>query len=187
MTPKQAADAVKRKLAELEKFRRTDVPEIVGTEAVRHYRKSFDNEGATDETLKKWPDVKRRDPNSPWYGFSLGSNSPRPLKPGAHVKAKKKTGTAKTNFSPTRAADKVLTGETNDLRNAIKYTVKPDRVTVSNSLPYARVHNFGEKAMIFGRKAFTMKARPFIYPSAVLKKIIYDKIAAEMKKRGLTK
>ena len=184
MTPQQAADAVKKKLAEIEKFRRADVLEIVRIEAVRHYRRSFDNEGATDETLKKWPDVKRRDPKSHWYGFEKDATSPRP----GDKKTKKGEPKKNTNFSPNATERSILKGKgMGALKEAISYIIKPDRVTIRNDRPYARVHNFGEKAMIFGRKAFIMPARPFIYPSAVLKKNICDKIAAEMKKRGITK
>ena len=78
MTPQQAAAEIKRRLAEIERFRTEDLPEIIGVEAVRHYNESFVKEGATDRSFQKWPDVKRRDPQSPWYGFSLGANTPKP-------------------------------------------------------------------------------------------------------------
>lgn len=175
MTPQQAAMEVKRKLAELERFRREDVPEIIGTEAVSHFNESFVNEGKTDESLQKWPDVKRRDPESSWYGFSYGGKTPRP---GANKKSKAKS----TNFSSSRTQDKILNGETNELKNATDYIVKPDRVTVRNDKPYARVHNFGEMASVFGKKPFKMPARPFIYLSAVLNDKIRDKIKREITK-----
>lgn len=178
MTPQQATAAVKRKLAELERFRREDVPDIIGTEAVRHYNQSFVNEGATDKSLKKWPDVKRRDPTSEWYGFSLGSNSQKPN--AVDKKDKKKSGSS--NFSPTRAKDKILSGETMELKNAIKYVVKADRVTISNDKPYAAVHQFGLPAKVFGKKTFTMKARPFIYRSEQLEAKIYKEIAKGIQK-----
>lgn len=178
MTPEEAVAAMKAKLAALEKFRKEDVPDIIGTEAVKHYNQSFVDEGATDKTLKKWENVKRRDPGSEWYGFSLGANSQNPNKKAKATpdeKSKKKPG--KTNFSPTRAKDKILSGETMELKNATRYVKKTDRVTVLNDKPYAAVQNNGGKAMIFGKKAFTMKARPFIYRSEQLEKKIYDKIA----------
>lgn len=179
---------MKRKLAELERFRREDLPDIVGTEAVRHYNQSFVNEGATDKALKKWDNVKRRDSGSEWYGFSLGANSARPQRVDENGKRIKKESKAKaTNFSPTRAQDKILTGDSNDLKNATEYVKKPDRVTIRNDKPYASVHNFGGKSVVFGKKAFTQKARPFIYHSAVLNKSIYDKVAREMKRQGLIK
>lgn len=174
MTPKQAQEAIRRKLAELERFRQEDMPHIIGTEAVRHYNESFVNEGATDESLVKWKDVKRRNPDSPWYGFSAGAKSPRP---GANPESKAKA----TNFSPTRTTDKILTGESNELKNATDYIVAPGKVTVINDKPYARVHNFGEGAVIFGKKPFKMPARPFIYVSAQLNQRILGKIKKEVK------
>lgn len=183
MTPQEATQAVKRKLQELERFRQQDVPDIIGTEAVRHFNQSFVNEGFTDKSLKKWPDIKRRDPSSAWYGFSLGSNGQNPnkktkAKPGE--KDKRKPGN--TNFSPTRAKDKILNGETMELKNSIKYVVKSDRVTVLSNKPYASVHQFGEPAKIFGRKSFTMKARPFIGKSEVMMNKIYTKIEKGIQK-----
>ena len=181
MTPQEAAQAVKRKLQELERFRREDVPEIIGTEAVRHFNQSFVNEGFTDKSLKKWPDVKRRDPSSSWYGFSLGANSQNPNKKAKtkpDEKSKRKPGN--TNFSPTRAKDKILNGETMELKNSITYVVKSDRVTVLSNKPYASVHQFGEPAKIFGRKTFTMKARPFIGKSEIMMNKIYTKIEKEI-------
>ena len=37
-----------------------DIADIVGTEAVNHYQEGFDNEGFTDQSLERWPEVKRR-------------------------------------------------------------------------------------------------------------------------------
>ncbi len=36
------------------------LPHLVGEEAVKHFRDSFQNEGFTDEVLVKWQDVQRR-------------------------------------------------------------------------------------------------------------------------------
>jgi phage gpG-like protein len=178
MTADEAASAVRKKLAELEKFRREDVPDIIGTEAVKHYNQSFVNEGVTDKTLKKWDNVERRKSTSEWYGFSLGSNSQNPTKKTkSKPNEKSKKAPGKTNFSPTRAKDKILTGETSELKNATRYVKKPDRVTVLNDKPYAAVQNNGGQAKIFGKKTFTMKARPFIYRSEQLEAKIYAKIA----------
>jgi phage gpG-like protein len=176
MTPKEAQQKLRKRLADIERVRTNDVPRIIMEEALNHYEKSFQVEGKIDDTVQPWPDVKRRDPNSPWYGFSLGATSPRP---GSKSKGKK------TNFSPTRAQDKILTGETNELKNSITGTVKPDRVTISSDKPYSRVHNFGGKAYVFGKKEFQMKPRPFIYPSAMLVRAIKEKIIQTLKQKNL--
>lgn len=60
-----------QKIEELKQFAASDdIKDIVGKEAVDHFKESFQNEGFTDETLNPWKDVKRRDPASPWYGHS---------------------------------------------------------------------------------------------------------------------
>ena len=38
----------------LKQFIESDMPRIVGTEAVNHFKESFDNEGFTDKRKKKW-------------------------------------------------------------------------------------------------------------------------------------
>lgn len=45
-----------------------DVKDILGVEAVNHFKESFTNEGFTDSSLEKWQDVKRRNANSSWHG-----------------------------------------------------------------------------------------------------------------------
>jgi phage gpG-like protein len=180
MTPQEAAKKAKEIIAFREKFWKEKFPRIIGDEAIKHFNESFVNEGFTDKTLKKWQNVERRKPESQWYGFSLGANSQNPNKKAKKAPeegSKRKVG--KTNFSPTRAKDKVLTGDSNDLKNSIKYEIKPDRVTVLSDKPYASVHQFGEPAMIFGKKSFTMKPRPFIGHSEIL----MNKILAKAEKQ----
>lgn len=164
MTPQEALNKIKQIEEARKRVWKEDLPEIIATAAVNFFHESFQNEGSTDKSLKKWADVKRRDPNSEWYGFSP---------------------TNKNRFSPTRAQDKILIGD-GHLKDSITYKIKPDRVTISSDLPYAAVHNFGGQAKVFGKKAFTMKARPFIYHSEVLNKRIWDKfekvVTEEIKK-----
>ncbi len=161
MTPEQLEQIIKKKLEQIKQVKKEVVPHIIGKEAVQHYEQSFANEGFTDKTLKKWKDVKRRDPKSPWYGFQLGN---------------------KNNFSPTRASDKILTGSSKELQNSIRYVVKTDRVTVSTDKPYAAVHQFGLNSKIFGKKTFKQTPRPFIGKSEVLEKKITQKIEDKLNK-----
>lgn len=137
--------------------------DILGVEAVNHFKSSFDNEGFEDKNVKKWDNVKRRDPLSVWYGHS----------------SKKK------GFSSVTARNKILKGETNELREANTYRRTPKGVVVLNSKKYARVHQFGGKAYIYGKKQFTMKARPFMGQSEVLNKNIRAKLVRELKKQLL--
>ncbi|OJV19341.1 MAG: virion morphogenesis protein [Bacteroidetes bacterium 41-46] len=136
------------------------IKDILGVEAVNHFKASFENEGFTDEEVKKWPDVKRRNPDSKWYGHSG------------------QTG----KFSQTRTLAKILSGESGELKNSISYVKIETGVRVTDATPYAGVHQFGEMAKVYGKKVFQMPARPFMGKSAVLKKKIEDKITAEIKK-----
>lgn len=139
-----------------------DIRHIMGTEAVNHFKDSFKNEGFTDKDVDLWTDVKRRDEESPWYGHSG------------------QTG----KFSPTRTTAKVLTGETkgNSLRENISYVTTSQGARVTNSTPYAAVHQFGQMAKIYGKKVFQMIARPFMGKSVKLVENIKEKIYKEIKR-----
>lgn len=176
-------EELNQKLREFNAFQKdyieNSVPEIIGTEAVKHYKQSFVNEGFTDEALEKWPDVKRRDPSSEWYAFSYKANSP---KPGVKPKNGEQRRGA-TNFSPSRANDRVLTGETLELQNSISYLVKPGKVTIRSDKPYSKVQNEGGLAKVFGRTSFQMKARKFIGNSRQLREKMNDKFNRDIKKK----
>lgn len=166
-----------QKMQEVKQFvESNDIKDIAGVEAVNHYQGSFDNEGFTDETLEPWEDVARRDPKSPWYGHS-GFSSGK-----AKEKIKKGDTELVGNFSPARANAKILRGETSELRNSINYKYTDRGVRVTSPTPYGRVHQFGLQARIYGKKLFTMIARPFMGKSKVLKANIEDKIKREIKK-----
>ncbi len=98
-----------------------DIKDILGVEAANHFKESFEKEEFTDKALQKWPDVKRRNPNSPRDGHSGPTGK----------------------FSEARTVAMILTGETGELKSAIKYRYAPNGVTESNEKPYAAVHQFG--------------------------------------------
>lgn len=157
MTLEEFARAFPEKMKELQDFVGGDkIRRIMGIEGVEHFKESFQNEGFTDETFVKWKDVERRDSKSPWYGHSG------------------QTG----KFSDARAAAKILTGETGELRNSLSYKLIDLGVRITSPTPYAGVHQFGLPAKIYGKKYFIMPARPFMGRSVVLK----NKIEAEIQK-----
>lgn len=131
-----------------------EIRDMFGIEAVNHFKQSFLDEGFTDETLEKWPDVVRRDPASPWYGHSG------------------QTG----KFSKARTTAKILSGETRELANAISYVRTQDGARITNDKPYAAVHQFGLPAKIYGKKSFVMKPRPFFGKSVILVNKIQENI-----------
>lgn len=55
---------------DIQQYLEGDAKHIVGQTAVDHFRKSFDDQGYTDELLNPWQEVERRKPESPWYGHS---------------------------------------------------------------------------------------------------------------------
>lgn len=153
------AKAFPDKLRELERFAQgNDIKDILGVEAVNHFKESFDNEGFTDEVINPWKEVERRKPESSWYGHSG------------------QTG----KFSQERTAAQILTGETGELRNAIEYKYLPNGVRVANEKPYAAVHQYGLPAKIYGKKPFKMPARPFIGRSKALIRKINDRIKQQL-------
>lgn len=132
----------------------------MGNEAIHHFENSFVKEGFIDSEVEKWEDVKRRDPDSQWYGHS-GQTGKK---------------------SAARTAARILTGETNLLQTSFSFKPTPHGVLIQNSAPYAAVHQFGLKAKVYGKKEFQMIARPFMGKSMILKENIENKIVAELKK-----
>lgn len=154
------SEKFKDKIKELSDFvNGDDIKKIAGEEAVAHFKESFVNEGFTDTGVQRWPDVKRRDSESEWYGHSG------------------QTG----KYSATRTTAKILNGESGDLKGAINYVITAKGVRVFNEKPYARVHNFGGTAKVYGKKAFQMLARPFIGRSAVMVSKIKDEVNSRIK------
>lgn len=134
------------------------VRDIIGTTAVHHFQGSFEDEGFTDTKLNPWKEVKRRDPDSPWYGHSG------------------QTG----KFSEARTTAKILSGETGHLRAAFKYIPTAKGVRVQNTAPYAAVHQYGLPAKVYGKHPFTMPKRPFMGDSEVMKKEMKEKILRDL-------
>ena len=156
---RQFPDRMKR----LEEFPDSkDAKLIMKNEAIEHFRESFANEGFTDETLEKWPEVERRKPESDWYGH----------------RSKRVKG--QSSFSAARTTAKILTGESNDLGNAFDYIPIKNGVRIINDRPYAAVHQYGRMAKIYGKKAFKMTARPFVGKSKVMVRNIKDILSSEM-------
>lgn len=129
-----------RKLREFANYSE-EIKGIMGIEAENHFKESFQNQGFTDQNLEPWADVKRRNPNSEWYGGGKGKQ-----------------------FDQARTTAKILV-DSNSLYYAIKHEATATGTRVFNMMPYGRVHNFGGMAKIYGKKSFQMLARPFIGPS----------------------
>lgn len=57
---------LRRQYRELIK-QKEDLPQIVGTVALRHFKRGMQKEGFIDRRLKKWPEVQRRTPGHPRF------------------------------------------------------------------------------------------------------------------------
>ncbi|MBR8784268.1 hypothetical protein IX308_000437 [Porphyromonas levii] len=137
-----------------------DVRELMAGIAIEHFRDSFNQEGFTDDTLNPWAEVERRKPDSPWYGHS------------GQIR----------RFSLSRTSAKILSGETGHLSSAFNYVRTKDGIIVKNTAPYARVHQYGLKAKVYGKKEFTMPKRPFMGPSKKMTAEIKQEIINDIKK-----
>jgi len=113
---------------------------------------NFLQEGFLNNGLQPWEDVKRRDSNSPWYGFAPKN---------------------KNQFSQTRASDPILK-DTNALFEATTIRQGKGEIIVTNDRPYAEIHNEGGTAYIFGKKPFQMPKRQFIGHSKELNEAIIE-------------
>ncbi|GAB6012757.1 phage virion morphogenesis protein [Viscerimonas tarda] len=162
MDLEQFEKALPDKLAEIEELLTGEpMKDIVATEAISYFRESFQNEGMDGEN---WQDVKRRDPSSKWFGHSSEKNAEG------------------KRFSSAATTRSVLTGETGLLGDSFSYQRTENGVKIINNTPYARVHQFGLPAKIYGKKAFQMPARPFMKATPELNRRINEKIVRELKK-----
>ena len=88
----------------------------------------------------------------------------------------KRQGTSKG----AKGSYKTLLSGRNHLYSSISYRAEPYRVTLTNDVPYARVHNEGLRA---GRgKGFTMPRRQFMGESPELHRVLREKIEKHLNK-----
>ncbi|MCB9245961.1 MAG: phage virion morphogenesis protein [Flavobacteriales bacterium] len=146
-----------------------DIPRSIGKEGEDYFRESFQKESFDGV---KWKEVKRRMPNSRWFGFEYKGKG---LKP----------------FSPAATRRKILTGSTGDLAESITHRIEPGRVIFASDKPYAQVHNEGGHAFVFGKSKFTMPKRQFMGFSqefdAQIDRIIEKRMDGVFKRNGATR
>jgi len=130
-----------------------DLPDIIGVEAVNHFKSSFDNEGFTDETLEKWPEVERR------KGKTKGADALRKILTG-------KTGNLHDSITYDKEPGKVV--------------VSANPMNTGASQNYAVAHNFGTSNAGRGRNTVIPK-RTFLAHSQVLNQKIVDRIDRYLK------
>ena len=162
---------IRHKLEKVSAWAKNDLPRIVGKEAVDHFRDNFNKEGFVDDGLHKWPDVKRRDESSSWYGFDYKGEKrtsytfKRDKKTGKFFKDRKQK---KLNYSKVATQRKILNGPSHELQNSLRYIANSGQVTITSDKPYAAIQNEGGTVRVFGKGSAQLPARPFVGDSKEL-------------------
>lgn len=142
------ADYFSRLASELTEGLEGDIPDIVGTEAVNHFKDSFQNEGFTDKGFQRWDEVKRR------QGKGKGADATRKILTG-------RTGALADSITYSKEPGRVV--------------VSANPLNSGAEVNYAAVHNFGVSNA--GRKRNTViPKRQFLGPSEMLNDKIRNKI-----------
>lgn len=147
---------------EVEAFLKNDLPRIVAKEAVDEFRENFVRQGFRNNGVQRWPEVKRRMPNSPWYGFQYKGERRSPKD------RKKKGQKRKLNYSLKYTKYDILRITSNLYRSVTSFEVSPERVEIGSDLPYAQVQNDGGYIKVFGKAKVKLPKRQFIGESKEL-------------------
>ena len=158
--PKDLQQKVRRIVKEVNR----DLPIVIGKIAVDHFRGNIRKGGFVNRGLHKWKDVKRRDPNSPWYGFEYKGEKRTSLR----FTRDRKTGKTKRskkqrtlNYSHAATTRQPLTSKRMGLHNSLGYKTSPGKVTVVSDRPYAEVQNSGGTIKVFGKHPVKLEGRQF--------------------------
>ena len=166
----------KNPLPEIEKkvlkYIRNDLPRIAGKMAVDEFRENFRRQGFRNNGITPWPDVRRRDKSSPWYGFQYKGErrtSVRYIRDRKTGKTRRSKTQRKLNFSNAATRRGILIGPGANLMNSISVRKRsPSQVIVGTDLPYAEVHNEGGYIRVFGKAVRKLPKRQFIGESREL-------------------
>ena len=179
-------EQLKRLDKELARLLSDTLPREVGKIARDHFRENFIREGFVDGGLRKWKDVKRRNPRSPWYGFEYKGERrtsyryKRDSKTGKTYKDKKQK---RLNFSQTATQRPPLRSKRNELMRSIRVLHARDaQVSVGTDLPYAQVQNDGGVIKVFGKHPVRLSRRQFIGPSIELDAKVTRLVNLEIKR-----
>ncbi len=148
---------IKQKAKELNRYFKTDAPRIVAKMARDHAKKSFQDEGYTDENFEPWQEVKRRKEEN--------------LKKGKRGKVLKN--------QPRDQRRKILT-DTGDLQRSIQSEVlSSELVEIGTDLAYAQAHNEGTTTAGRNNKV-TIPKRQFLGKSKQLETDIKNKLKSDI-------
>lgn len=168
------------------KYIQKDLPRIAGKMAVDEFRGNFYRQGFRNNGITRWKDVKRRDRNSPWYGFQYKGEkrtSVRFVRDRRTGKTRRSKTQKKLNYSAAATQRDILIGPGANLMNSISVKdISERRVAVGSDLPYAGVHNEGGYIKVFGKATKKLPKRQFIGESAELMSDLQKKYLADIDK-----
>ena len=167
-------DALRKHSQELEQLIRKDLPKVISVEAKSHFKENFIKGGFVDKNLQKWKDVKRRNPQSPWYGHEPKGEhrDSYAFSRGKDGKTYKSKNQRKLNFSKNATERSPLTSRRNALKNNLNARASNKKIIVFSTLPYAKIQNEGGEIKVFGKHRATIPARKFMGHSEALDKKI---------------
>lgn len=169
---------------EVKRYVRKDLPRMIGKISVDEFRGNFHRRAFRNNGLHRWPDVKRRDPSSPWYGFQYKGErrtSVRIERDRTTGKTRRNKSQKKLNFSSAATKRGILFGPGNNLMRSIAVReASARRVVIGTDLPYAEVHNEGGYIRVFGKAKVKMPQRQFIGESSELMQVIEKKFLREI-------
>jgi len=172
-------------LKKIETILKKDAAGIIGTEAVNHFSENFEKQGFEG---KPWKDVKRRNPQSSWYGHRHGANANvpanHPRRKGAKGKYKRRKPAGITHYSPTATKTPVLSSERSELENSLYFKAGSNKVSIKSDKEYAKVHNEGGTVKVYGKHKAKVPARPFIGPSKELNRKIENALTKKLKMKS---
>lgn len=150
---------LKQKTKDVSRYIKHDAPRIVAKMARDHAKESFQDEGYTDDTFKKWKEVKRRKEEN---------------------LAKNKNGSI-SKRQPRDQRRKILT-DTGDLKDSItSEVINSELVEIGTDLKYAEPHNEGTTTAGRNNKV-TIPQRQFIGKSKKLEQAIQNKFESDLTK-----
>lgn len=171
MDCKNISEDMQRRLTEALRAVNHELPRRIGKQAREQFEDNFRLGGFLNGGLKKWPDVKRRNPDSRWYGFEYVGDRrtsyafSRDSKTGKTYKSESQQ---RLNYSPSATRRAVLTSKRNYLMNSLTDHPAKGQVSIASDAPHAQIHNEGGTFKVFGKHSATMPPRQFMGPSAEL-------------------
>jgi len=164
-----------------EEFVNDEMAEVVGVAAVNHFNSHFHEQAFEGEP---WPDVKRRDSTSKWYGFKHGSRvrvpDDHPRRKGTKGPYQPRKPNPVSNWSPAATRTPILSSQNSDLENSLEYYVQGNKVVVKSDTGHARIHNEGGRIKVFGKRDAVVPKRQFVGNGPNLVKAITEEVQREL-------